>query len=249
MSVTKLNRLAETHHSLLCLNMDFLPKYGTTILQQGQAVLGLAYPHIVAVKFNLAYYISSDIAALGTLILNAHAKRLYTILDGKFGDVGHTTERYADWARSLEVDAVTCNPYMGEEAIEPFEEAGVYPFVVAVPTTSTAPIPNTRLRGMLTEPTIWKEQVALRCDDKGRGIVIGANSPANISWYRRRNSEGWILCPGVGAQGGIASEVVKAGRRLDGSGVLVSVGRSILTTYDVAAAAAAMNKEVNKCRR
>lgn len=81
--------------------------------------------------------------------------------------------------------------------------------------------------------TLFLIQVALRCNDWNAcqgtclGLVAGATDISSLSAVRKAAPTAWLLCPGVGAQGGSLEEACAAALRSDGSGVLVAVSRSI----------------------
>jgi len=80
------------------------------------------------------------------------------------------------------------------------------------------------------------------------GVVAGATDLAALQRIRRVSPEVWILCPGVGAQGGEADKVCAVGLRGDGSGLLVSVSRGISKAADMAAEARRLRDAINALR-
>ena len=80
------------------------------------------------------------------------------------------------------------------------------------------------------------------------GLVVGATDLHALAAVRAASPESWILCPGVGAQGGEADAVCAAALRSDGSGLLVSVSRGISQATDKAAAAMKLRDDINASR-
>ena len=81
------------------------------------------------------------------------------------------------------------------------------------------------------------------------GLVVGATDLLALAAVRAASPESWILCPGVGAQGGEADRVCAAALRSDGSGLLVSVSRGISQATDKAAAAMKLRDDINASRQ
>ena len=88
-----------------------------------------------------------------------------------------------------------------------------------------------------------------QCAYPSLGLVVGATDLQALAAVRAASPESWILCPGVGAQGGEADAVCAAALRSDGSGLLVSVSRGISQAKDKAAAAMKLRDDINASRR
>ena len=151
--------------------------------------------------------------------------RAVLILDAKRGDTGDTAEMYAREAFDrYGADAVTVNPYLGTDSLEPFfarRDRGT--FVLC--RTSNAG------SGELQAQTY--ETVARRAADDwskraGVGLVVGATQPAELRRVREIVGDLPLLVPGVGAQGGDAATVVRNGATPDGTGLIVNSSRAIL---------------------
>ena len=172
------------------------------------------------------------------------------LLDAKRGDVPNTAEAYAraifdEWG----ADAVTVNPYLGEDSLEPFlrrADRGV--FVVCRTSNPGArdlqDLPVRRADGS-DEPLYL--QVAERVYGWNRhdnaGLVVGATYPAELALVRERCPELPILVPGVGAQQGELAASVRAADNGRPWGFMVNASRGVLyaakSGVDPAAAARA----------
>ena len=170
------------------------------------------------------------------------------ILDAKRGDIGDTARLYAREAfERYGADAVTVNPYLGTDSLEPFlqwEGRGV----VVLCRTSNAGSGEFQLRQ--TDGVPLYEHVARRAAEdwahKGDvALVVGATYPAELARVRTIVGDMPILVPGVGAQGGDPAEVVRAGRDSRGAGLIVNSSRAILyaDAHDHAEAAARTARE------
>ena len=153
------------------------------------------------------------------------------ILDAKRGDIGDTARLYAREAfERYGAHAVTVNPYLGTDSLEPFFEwrdRGV----IVLCRTSNAGSGEFQMRESEGAPLF--EHIARRAAEdwsaKGEvALVVGATYPAELARVRAIVGDMAILVPGVGAQGGDPAEVVRAGRNSSGAGLIVNSSRAIL---------------------
>jgi orotidine-5'-phosphate decarboxylase len=181
---------------------------------------------------------SRGIAVLERTIAAARQAGALVLLDVKRGDIGSTmaayAEAYLDPASSLAADAITLNPYLGVGALEPaFELAdrhGAGLFVIGLTSNREAPqVQHARLADGRTVAQSVIDDLAAR--NAGAwplgsfGAVVGATIGESVAELGALN--GPYLVPGIGAQGGSASDV----RRIFGSAlpaVLPSVSREVL---------------------
>jgi len=163
--------------------------------------------------------------------IRARWPNVLVILDGKRGDIGSTAEMYAREAfERYDADAATVNPFMGEEAVLPFLERPDRGAIVLCRTTNptAALIQRAEVAG---EPLF--SLIARRAERSWNRLgnvmlVVGSTDIADLAQVRRVAPTLPFLVPGVGEQGGSAAEVVRAGPRADGQGLIVSASRSIL---------------------
>ena len=151
------------------------------------------------------------------------------ILDAKRGDVGSTAENYATEAfERYGADAVTINPYMGLDAMQPFlayAEKGIF-VLCRTSNPGGADIQNLvmedgeqlyeRVAGLATQNWNSNNNVAL---------VVGATQPGELARVREITGDMTFLLPGIGAQGGDIEASIKAGQ---GGGLIVPSSRAIL---------------------
>jgi orotidine-5'-phosphate decarboxylase len=176
--------------------------------------------------------------------------RAVVILDAKRGDIGSTAEMYAREAFDrYDADAVTVNPYMGDEAVLPFLARPDRGALVLCRTSNPS-------AAVIQQADIGGESlftfIARRAETRWNALnnvmlVVGATHPEDLAAVRRAAPSLPFLVPGVGEQGGSAREAVQAGRRADGRGLVVSASRSILyagSASQVRKAAEAMFEEL-----
>jgi orotidine-5'-phosphate decarboxylase len=154
------------------------------------------------------------------------------ILDAKRGDIGSTAEMYAREAfERYDADAVTVNPYMGDDTILPFlgrdDRAAVVlcrtsnPDAGRIQELDDAGEPAFAAIARRAE-TVWSRQGNVM-------LVVGATAAAkDLSMIRRAAPTLAFLAPGVGEQGGSIDALLRATRRADGEGLVVSASRSVL---------------------
>ena len=241
MSGTPLQRLRDRAALLgtpLCLGIDphpdrlpeNLPRDARGIETFARGLIEAAGEHAVAVKINVAFFeafASVGWAALERVRRDVPADTL-CLLDAKRGDIGSTAERYAAGLfGTLEADAVTLSPYLGEDAIEPFL---AYPDRLVYVLARTSNPSAATVQALATDRGAVHEAVARWVADTwpgGRvGLVVGATAPDELSRLRQHVPGPGFLVPGVGVQGGDLDASV---RWCDGEWApgLVSVSRAI----------------------
>ena len=174
------------------------------------------------------------------------------ILDAKRGDIASTAEAYAKSSfEHLGAHAITLNPYLGKESIEPFLR---YPEKGVFLLCKTSNAGSMDLQNLLVLPVgaessaplyIYIAHLAHQWNEKDNvGIVVGATHPAIMSNIRAAVPDLWFLSPGVGAQGGDLRIALEAGLRADGSGMLINVSRSIAKAEQPGLAAAELRDAI-----
>ena len=162
------------------------------------------------------------------------AERLI-ILDAKRGDIGSTAEMYAREAFDrYDADAVTVNPYMGDDTVNPFLQREDRGALVLCRTSN----PNSpRFQGAAGDDGALFRSVARRAQTVWNAkanvmLVVGATAPEELSEIRALAPDLAFLIPGYGEQGGKAADILPRGRRADGKGLVVSSSRGILWAGD-----------------
>ena len=196
--------------------------------------------------------------ALERLIAHMHAAHpgIPVILDSKRGDIGSTAQRYAIEAFDrYGADAVTANPYLGRDSLQPFLDRADRGVVILCRTSNPGAADLQDLvvasgEGRAGRPLYQHvaEQVAREWNGHGNCmLVVGATWPEQLRDVRAIVGDLPFLVPGVGAQGGDAEAVVRNAKTADGTGLVVSSSRAILYASsgdDYAEAAAAAAREL-----
>jgi orotidine-5'-phosphate decarboxylase len=192
---------------------------------------------VCSFKPQFAYFASQRAEAqLEKLI--GHLKDKYphipVILDSKRGDIGSTADQYALEAfERYGADAVTVNPYMGFDTIEPYLKHAGKGVIVLCRTSNPGGSDLQFLNVNSGEPLYL--HVAKLASQKWNGsgqisLVVGATFPEEIAKVRAIVGDMPLLIPGIGAQGGDIDATIKAGRILNtpGTGMIINSSRAIL---------------------
>jgi orotidine-5'-phosphate decarboxylase len=263
------DRLAESvarKGSTLCVGLDprieLLPPELVTGLKPGRAGRARAYERFceglieavaeeaVAVKPQVAFFEALGGYGLTALerVCDAAAERgLLVIADAKRGDIRSTAEAYAEaWLAPRDggrpvADALTVNPYMGGDSVEPFLAAcgrGAGLFVLA--RTSNPGAADLQQQMLADGRPLWERTAELiaewgagligECGLSSVGAVVGATNPEAVERARELMPAQVLLLPGVGAQGGSASDLSAAFRDHPAGGLVVAA-RSVIYAW------------------
>ena len=171
--------------------------------------------------------------ALARLIAHIHATHpgIPVILDAKRGDIGSTAQQYAREAFDrYAADAVTANPYLGRDSVQPFLDRADRGVVILCRTSNpgAGDLQDLVVEGRPLYQHV-AEKVAREWNANGNcALVVGATWPEQLREVRAIVGDLPILVPGVGAQGGDVEAVVRNAATRDGTGLLVSSSRAIL---------------------
>jgi orotidine-5'-phosphate decarboxylase len=177
--------------------------------------------------------------SLQTILQRARELGFVTILDAKRGDIASTATAYADAAfgPTWNADALTINPYLGRDAVEPFltaaKKAGRGVFVLVRTSNPGAGLFQDLVsdgkplsRHVADEVVKWNAATIGACGLGDVGAVVGATHPRELAELRAAMPDVWFLVPGYGAQGGSAADV-RVAYRPDGLGAVVNSSRGI----------------------
>lgn len=237
----RLTQCQQETGSRLCSGIDpdvrklpaHLPKDADGVYQFCSAILKATNEHVCSYKFNSAFFevLGSEGIAVLKQLCEEVPSQILTIYDVKRGDIGNTAKQYAYAAfDTLNMDAVTVNPYMGYDAVEPFIRDPVRGAFILCLTSNPGSSDFERLE-LTTGETLYKEvarkSVEWNANDNV-GLVVGATQAESLGEIRAIAGALPILAPGVGAQGGDLEVVLDVGLDSDGYGIIVPVSRGIL---------------------
>jgi orotidine-5'-phosphate decarboxylase len=269
---------ARANDSLLCVGLDPVrtrfpdplnaePDLTRAIVSFNAGVVAATSDLVCAYKPNLGFYLAYGAAGIAALeetrrLIPAH---IPIILDAKVGDIGSTAEAYATgYFDTWGFDAVTVNPYLGEDSLAPFLRRHDRGVIVVCKTSNpgSADLQDIALHENTSQQSLYltvADRVAAWAErwPATLGLVVGATYPAELAEVRRRCPEAPILLPGIGAQAGNLEASLRAGLDSRGLGLIVSSSRSVLYSeanqdadWNVAvrAEAARLRGEINAVR-
>jgi uridine monophosphate synthetase len=258
--------------SLLCIGLDpheeDLPSHDSLLVRSARDIqmaraaqeycirlIEATSDYAVAFKPNIAFfeqYGARGMAALVEVIAAIPAK-IPVILDAKRGDIASTAKAYATAAfDSLETDAITLNPYLGYDALQPFlknPDKGVF-LLCKTSNPGASDLQDLTVQGARgAPPMMLYETVAMLArawnEKQNIGLVVGATQPYALARVRALVPDMWFLAPGIGTQGGEIRAALQAGLRSDGLGMLLPVSRTIARAADPRQAAESLRDRIN----
>jgi uridine monophosphate synthetase len=216
-----------------------------------------------AYKPNIAFFEAFGAPGIVALqhVIAAVPRDIPVILDAKRGDIASTADAYAKAVfQTLGAHAVTINPYLGRDSIEPFlsdPDRGV--FLLCKTSNPGAadfqdlvldePFPNSI---SMVDHHLYEKVASLAQEWNTRdnlGLVVGATQPEALKRIRILAPDLWILTPGVGVQGGDLKAVLSSGLRSDSMGLLIPISRGISRAADAGKAAEEIRLKINEGRR
>ena len=232
----------EVSGSLVCVGLDPEPaKFPARFAGDDDAVFAFCRDiadataeFACAFKPQIAHFAALGAeSALERLIAHIHAAHpgIPVILDAKRGDIGSTAQRYAIEAFDrYGADAVTANPYLGGDSLQPYLDRADRGVVILCRTSNPG---AADLQDLVVDGRPLYQHVAAKAAGEWNGngnvaLVVGATWPEQLREVRAIVGDMPLLVPGVGAQGGDAEAVVRNARSADGSGLMVSSSRAIL---------------------
>lgn len=232
----------QQRNSLVCVGLDpepgRLPAHlaGQTdaIFAFCAAIVDATAAYACAFKPQIAHFAAQRAEdQLERLIAHIHANHpgVPVVLDAKRGDIGSTARHYAAEAFDrYQADAVTLNPYLGKDSIDPFLERADKG-VVLLCRTSNPGGADFQALDCGGQPLYLRvaETIATTWNTHGNcALVTGATWPEELGKVRAIVGDMPLLVPGIGAQGGDVAAVLAHGQTANGTGLMISSSRAIL---------------------
>jgi orotidine-5'-phosphate decarboxylase len=271
MSITFAERLSQaqtTSGSLLCVGLDpdpaklprDLAEAPEPLLAFNRRIVDATADIAAAYKPQIAFYsaLGKESELAGSIrYIRERAPNALVILDAKRSDIGNTAEAYAREAFDrYGADAVTINPYMGEDSVRPFLARPDRGAILLCRTSN----PGARdFQDLLVDGLPLYRRVAEHADRRWNDLqnlmlVVGATYPAEMTELRKAHPTLSFLVPGIGAQNGDLDSTLAAGLNARGTGLLISSSRGIIyagggTAAAIRAAATELREGINRGRR
>ena len=247
--------------SYLCVGLDtditkmpkHLQSHPDAVFEFNKQIIDATQDLCVAYKINTAFYEAMGLKGWQAMekTVTYIPKEQFIIADAKRGDIGNTSSQYAKaFFETLNFDAITVAPYMGEDSVKPFL-AFENKWAIVLGLTSNAGSKDFEQLRLVRKDTnqggsgdtnqgggeFLYETVLKKVSNWGTTnnlmFVIGATKASDLEGIRKIIPDHFLLVPGVGFQGGSLEEVSKYGMIKDASttpqcGLLVNVSRAII---------------------
>jgi orotidine-5'-phosphate decarboxylase len=268
--IQRLADVWERNNSLVCVGLDpeterlpaSIAASASPIFNFNKAIIDATADVVCAYKPQFAHYAAyeaEDQLERTIEYIQSNYPHVPVILDSKRGDVGNTAERYAIEAfERYHADAVTVNPYLGGDSLEPFLKHPDKGVIILCRTSNPGARDIQDLQvGARKVYHVIAELAATKWNAHGNCmLVVGATYPRELAEIREITGNMPFLVPGVGAQGGDVVQAVKNGRTPNGTGLVISSSRAILyasSGEDFAnaarTAATTLRDQINAARR
>ena len=242
----KRNELVERifkKRSYLCIGLDTdiekIPKHllskDDPVFSFNKAIIDATKEFCVAYKINTAFYEAEGVKGWETMgkTVNYIPSTHFKIADAKRGDIGNTASQYARaFFETMDFDAITVAPYMGEDSVRPFLEYNDK-WTIVLGLTSNPGAKDFELQR--TGEDYLYEKVLKTASQWGTPdnlmFVIGATQPEWFEKIRLLTPDHYYLVPGVGSQGGSLETISEKALNRD-AGLLVNVSRGIIYISD-----------------
>jgi orotidine-5'-phosphate decarboxylase len=241
--------------SYLCVGLDTdstkIPKHllstSDPVFEFNRQIIDATKDLCIGYKINTAFYEAMGVKGWASMekTVNHIPKELFKIADAKRGDIGNTSAQYAKaFFETLNFDAVTVAPYMGEDSVKPFlEYDGKWAIVLGL--TSNAGANDFELQKFATKTDLLDEGIHIEKHDAkflyqvvlektcrwgnlgNLMFVVGATQSDEFVNIRRITPDHFYLVPGMGAQGGSLKEISEKAMIKD-CGILINSSRAII---------------------
>lgn len=254
----KLEQRARKTGSLICIGLDPHPSDLPEATPQAARdfclrLINATADIVAAFKPNAAFFENLGPQGWEVLaeVISAVPIDIPVILDAKRGDIASTAEAYAHSVfENLRASAVTINPYLGHDSLEPFLEDPAHGCFLLCKTSNpgASDLQDLVIAGE-SQITLYEKvaHLAQTWNTNGNlGLVVGATQPDALRRVRQAAPDLWFLSPGVGAQGGDLEIALTHGLRSDGLGMLINVSRSVARAEDPRQNVVELNQSIQR---
>jgi len=239
----------------LCIGLDtdiakipeHLLSHADPVFEFNRSIIDATKDYCVSYKINTAFYEASGAKGWETMerTVNYIPSTHFKIADAKRGDIGNTSAQYAKaFFETLNFDAITVTPYMGEDSVKPFLEHK-NKWTILLGLTSNSGAKDFELKKLIKKEDILEEGIHIKSHDvkylyesvletssrwgttDNLMFVVGATQANQFVNIRRLTPNHFYLVPGVGAQGGSLKDISQTALIKD-CGLLVNASRAII---------------------
>ena len=230
--------------SFLCVGLDtdtdkiprHILKSKDPVFEFNKAIIDATADLCIAYKPNLAFYEKSGPKGLESLkkTVDYIPKGVFKIADAKRGDIGNTSQMYADaFFNFYGFDALTISPYMGKDSIDPFLSFKDK-WTILLALTSNQGSSDFQMSRLDSGEKLYEKVIrttSMWAGPEQLMYVVGATKAEYITGIRKMIPDHFLLVPGIGAQGGDLENVVKNGLNKD-VGLIINASRNIIYASD-----------------
>jgi len=244
--IKKIENRMDKVNSLLCIGLDpvieKIPKRfrdkQDSIFSFNRWIIDQTHEYVCSYKPNSAYYESNGASGIKALKKTCdYIKKNYPdipiILDAKRGDIDHSNNEYAKFAfKYLNADAITLQPYLGNEALSEFFKYIDKGLIILCRTSNPGAGEFQDL--IIDQYPLWQiiaREVSSNWEKQSKAdllLVVGATYPDELKIVRKIAPNTTFLVPGVGSQGGSLEKTLKYGCNKNGKGVIINSSRGII---------------------
>lgn len=238
-----LERSWQSSNSLLCVGLDsdlskipsVLRSSSTALYDFNRLIVDATAKYVSTFKIQIAFYAAlsreNELQKSIQYIKDSYPN-IPVILDSKRSDIGNTSECYAKEAFDrFQADAVTVNPYLGGDSLEPFldrKEKGVI-ILCRTSNPGARDLQDLECQGEKLYIHVAKMACSKWNKNSNVSLVVGATYPEEIGQIRRAvGDQVPFLVPGIGAQGGDLKETITKGKNAHAAGLMIHAARSII---------------------
>lgn len=246
----KLAQSEKKQNSLLCVGLD------NPDFEFNKKIIDQTHDLVCAYKPNTAFYEAEGSVGIKNLkevctYIKTNYPKIVLIVDAKRADIGNTNNGYVTFVFDyLGADAITLQPYLGREALQPFLDRKDKGNIILCRTSNpgAGEFQDLLVGGKPVYQRIAEQVVAKWNTNENCALVVGATYPEEMKIVRQIAPNMPFLIPGVGAQGGEVEATVKMGVDSNGGGAIINSARGIIFANDPRTEALKLRDEINKYR-
>jgi uridine monophosphate synthetase len=259
----KLDAAIQRNASLLCLGLDPNPEIlplqaagGSVSLRQAlqhwlETVVAQTQNLVCAYKPTLGFYLALGIEGLEllTAVLSKIPTNIPIILDAKHGDLNTASQLSQTFFDHWRVDAVTVNPYAGQEGVTPFL---LYPDRAVFVLTHTSNPSAEAIQSYPTSDMPLYLEVVKAIQGWGSadrlGLEVGTTDPSVLRQVRAIAPERTILARSIWSESTDLEAILEAGLNSAGTGLLLPVPQDWLGQSDLEPRVQGLRQDINQLR-
>lgn len=262
--IHKYHQRIKKTNSLLCVGLDsnyqLIPdKFKKDQHPQfafNREIIDQTHQAVVAYKLNFAFYEARGLAGLEDLISTSRYIRdnypdIVLIADAKRGDIGSTNLAYAQAIfDKMAFDAVTLNPFVGQEALRVFLDRTDKACIFLCKTSNPGAGEFQDL--LVNKQTLWltiAKQISQKWNqNQNCMLAVGATYPQELAQVRKMVGEMPLLVPGIGTQGGDLAAIMQYGLNRQKAGLIINSSRGIIFNQNPQQVALKLQTAINQYR-